>query len=119
MDRAARPAPPPSGRGRARAERRRGPGGAAGRRPRCRPLAPAATERLGGFLLLELWASGAPVDPTAATPPRVRLHVPAGASEAAEALRAALAEVRLSGVDEGEIGAPPVLAPPEVVEDAV
>ena len=78
----------------------------------------AGTEKLGAFLLIEVWAGAPPTDPTAPVAPAARIHVRAGACETAEALRAALTELRLTADNGGELGAPSALETPVVVEDA-
>jgi uncharacterized protein (TIGR02421 family) len=82
-----------------------------------RAIARAASEKLGAFLLIEVWAGNEPAAGEAVAP-GLRIHVPAGMGEAAEALRTALAELRLGSDSDGELGVPAGLAAIEVVEDA-
>jgi uncharacterized protein (TIGR02421 family) len=89
-----------------------------GTRGLIRAVVEAGTAKLGGFLLLELWAGTPPDDLAGPVAPAARIHVRAGACETAEALRAALIELRLTADNGGELGAPTALEAPVVVEDA-
>jgi uncharacterized protein (TIGR02421 family) len=82
-----------------------------------RAVARAATEKLGAFVLVEVWAGAVPAD-AEAVEPGVRIHVPAGTNETAEALRAALGELRLGSEGDAELGVPAALASIEVLENA-
>jgi uncharacterized protein (TIGR02421 family) len=89
-----------------------------GARGLTRAVVEAGTQKLGAFLLIEVWAGATPSDLTASVAPAARIHVRAGVCETAEALRAALIELRLTADNGGELGAPTALEAPVVVEDA-